>query len=241
MEPQAPTTPAPQASVDLSPMAAPQPQTQPPAPNPVQLVAQKPKNNLIIIIAAILLIISLGIIGYLVFQSLQSKKQTTKVQPTPTPSSILTPTPDITANWEKYTNTQYGFEIKHPSEYKALSDEKNLYGWPKAIVLFYKGGQSYDLAIEIWDNESEYKQKYIDSSVITIFKTQNNKFITLLNANKDPEVDQIISTFKFVDQNIEGKSCGGIAANLPENQCPEGYHCKLENNYPDASGVCVKD
>lgn len=37
----------------------------------------------------------------------------------------------------------------------------------------------------------------------------------------------------------EGKFCGGIAANLPENQCPIGYVCRPEGNYPDAGGKCV--
>lgn len=36
----------------------------------------------------------------------------------------------------------------------------------------------------------------------------------------------------------EGKFCGGVAANLPEDQCPIGYKCQLEGNYPDASGKC---
>ncbi len=56
-------------------------------------------------------------------------------------------------------------------------------------------------------------------------------------------IDQILSTFQFLDQNSnpEGKFCGGIAANLPKNQCPAGYTCKMENNYPDASGVCTKE
>ena len=59
--------------------------------------------------------------------------------------------------------------------------------------------------------------------------------------------DQILSTFKFTDQvsptkaSAEGRFCGGIAANLPENQCPEGYTCKLDSNYPDAGGKCVKN
>ena len=52
------------------------------------------------------------------------------------------------------------------------------------------------------------------------------------------QFDQILSTFKFLDNT--GKFCGGIAANLPENQCPVGYVCKLDGNYPDASGKCVK-
>lgn len=36
-----------------------------------------------------------------------------------------------------------------------------------------------------------------------------------------------------------GKFCGGIAANLPEFQCPTGYICKLEGDYPDAGGSCI--
>lgn len=37
----------------------------------------------------------------------------------------------------------------------------------------------------------------------------------------------------------EGKTCGGIAANLPENQCLTGYSCKITSNFPDASGTCA--
>lgn len=33
----------------------------------------------------------------------------------------------------------------------------------------------------------------------------------------------------------EGKICGGIAG----IQCPTDYQCKLEGNYPDASGICI--
>tara|TARA_Y100000310_G_scaffold332002_1_gene406686 strand:+ start:169 stop:420 length:252 start_codon:yes stop_codon:yes gene_type:complete len=39
---------------------------------------------------------------------------------------------------------------------------------------------------------------------------------------------------------VERKFCGGIAANLPEYQCPKGYKCQLDGNYPDASGECIK-
>lgn len=38
----------------------------------------------------------------------------------------------------------------------------------------------------------------------------------------------------------EGLFCGGIAGNLPKNQCPSGYTCKLDGNYPDAGGTCAK-
>lgn len=47
----------------------------------------------------------------------------------------------------------------------------------------------------------------------------------------------LISGFWFVS--ISNKACGGIAANLPQNQCPFGFTCQLENNYPDSAGKCV--
>jgi len=48
--------------------------------------------------------------------------------------------------------------------------------------------------------------------------------------------DQILSTFKFLDQTTNNtKTCGGFAGTL----CPIGYRCKLDGSYPDASGVCI--
>ena len=49
--------------------------------------------------------------------------------------------------------------------------------------------------------------------------------------------DHILSTFKFLDQPIEGEFCGGIAG-LP---CPSGFECVLDGDYPDAGGKCVKN
>lgn len=64
---------------------------------------------------------------------------------------------------------------------------------------------------------------------------------TTFGENINTTMDQILSTFKFLDQsNAEGKFCGGIAANLPENQCLDGFYCKLDASHPDAGGKCVK-
>ena len=54
------------------------------------------------------------------------------------------------------------------------------------------------------------------------------------------QIDVIVDTFKVTDQtetNTNGSQfCGGIAG-LP---CPAGFTCKLDGEYPDAGGVCVK-
>ena len=159
------------------------------------------KGNTLVI--TIISIVVLGVIGFLVYQNIQLKKQVTLPSTTPVVTPVVTSTPaatpDETANWKIYTNTLYGFEIKYPPNFQALTDKNNLYGWPKAVVLFYSGGQSYDLPVEVWNTEAEYKAKYQDTSNLTVYKTKDGRFITLINTNKDPEVDKIISTFKFTD------------------------------------------
>lgn len=57
--------------------------------------------------------------------------------------------------------------------------------------------------------------------------------------NHNEIFDQMLSTFKFTDAttSTEGKFCGGIAA----VECPVGYTCKMDGNYPDAGGECVKE
>lgn len=81
--------------------------------------------------------------------------------------------------------------------------------------------------------------KHIDKYYSLEFKFNNQ------NEKSDPSTikifNQILSTFKFLPAMEEGKFCGGVAANLPENKCPSGYKCQLDGNYPDAGGKCVKE
>lgn len=107
-------------------------------------------------------------------------------QPTSPPSNLKT-----------HSDPAYKFVLKYSDTYKATSDK---YGWPKAIFILYKDGQSYDLVVEVWDDEAGYKAKYNNQlDTITVKQMTNGKFLTLLNMNKDPEVDQIISTFKALE------------------------------------------
>ena len=100
--------------------------------------------------------------------------------------------------WKLYSNKKYGFQISYPDSYQALEDEENLYGWPNAVVLLYSEGQSYDLPIEAWNTKAEYEAKYKTTPNLTV-KEVNGKFITLLNANFEEEVDEIIDTFKALE------------------------------------------
>lgn len=117
----------------------------------------------------------------------------------------------------------------------------------------YKKGEIDGTYYTVWDSTSEVGQNSEvilqargDTLYVFRYEAWNGAFV---EGRGKEMVDQILSTFKFLpttaggDQNkasAEGKFCGGIAANLPENQCPGGYKCQLDGNYPDAGGKCVK-
>lgn len=63
--------------------------------------------------------------------------------------------------------------------------------------------------------------------------------------NFDSIFDLMLPTIRFFNKDAEnfsfiGQYCGGIFGNLPENQCPVGYLCKINEDFLDAGGVCVK-
>jgi hypothetical protein len=120
-------------------------------------------------------------------------------EPTTTPALSSEPSSDIPTGWSTYVNPQYNFEISHPSTYQALDSANDLYGWPDAIVLFYKGGQSYDIVIEVWDTEAEYQNKYSNLDFTVEVKTVGDKFLTITDMTNEPESAQIISTFKLTN------------------------------------------
>ena len=66
-------------------------------------------------------------------------------------------------------------------------------------MLIYGGGQSYDLPIEIWSTVSEYENKYKNQMGDLTIKKVGGKYITLLNTNHKEEVDQIIVTFRALE------------------------------------------
>lgn len=106
-------------------------------------------------------------------------------------------------------------------------------------------------------NNSTYEKKGINGGTLYVFNPPLtysldssafkwavlNKTDVYLIGNKttltDSTVEMMISTFKFLDSesDAEGKFCGGIMGLA----CPEGYDCKLDGNYPDAGGTCVKN
>lgn len=87
---------------------------------PVPPMPVKPKNNVLLMLVVITILLSLGTVGFLVYQNLQLKQQITQIQPTPapltSPSPITTsaPTPDPTANWKTFNVQSANLLFKYP-------------------------------------------------------------------------------------------------------------------------------
>lgn len=188
-------------------------QQQPPVVN--NTTPPKKSNILLIVIIVIIIFLGVGLLaGYFLANS--TKQQTPKTTsptssvtlPPPSPTSPITPVNTIIPittpqngkpGWSTYKNDQYGFEISYPATYKVLTDSNNLYGWPNGIALLYKGGQSYDIAIQVWDSQEEYESAYPAAGENLTVKKTGTKFITIMDNTNDPENSEVITTFKLTD------------------------------------------
>lgn len=83
--------------------------------------------------------------------------------------------------------------------------------------------------MKLFDQSAKANWKFI--AIVTVLSLLAGGVVWLWNNNQAQMTP---------GESIEGKFCGGIAANLPENKCPPGYKCQLDGSYPDAGGKCVR-
>jgi hypothetical protein len=112
-----------------------------------------------------------------------------------TPEQALAATP---SNKSVYRNTEYGFELLYPPSYKLLTDSDSLSGYPRGIALLYTGGQAYDVVVEEWDTEEEYKTNYSTRFIdLTVLKV-GTKFITFFDNTNSAKNKMIIESVKLL-------------------------------------------
>ncbi len=103
--------------------------------------------------------------------------------------------PEINDGLIEITDVTIGFSLRHPENYKTATDS----AWKNSSIILYTGGQVYDLVVQVWNTEDEYKkffgETYSGLENMTIQKV-GNKIVTLLNQNNSEEVDKIIQSFK---------------------------------------------
>jgi len=104
--------------------------------SPDAFIPQPKPNYLKMIIFSVLIVMTLGLIVYLVFQNQKLQKQvlnpsvsptiqvpsptSQSISPTPKTSSSISLPPDEAVGWKMYTNTIYNYSLKYPSDWSIL-------------------------------------------------------------------------------------------------------------------------
>ena len=115
----------------------------------------------------------------------------------PAPSA-LPAGPSIPAGWSTYRSEAIGFEISYPPTYEALDDADSLSGWINGVVLLYNGGQSYDIAIQVWDSAQEYQAALgVRAQDVAVYPA-GSRFITVMSVTQEPENAAVIATFRLL-------------------------------------------
>ena len=116
---------------------------------------------------------------------------------TPMPAPTDNPQPAVPDGWLTYQNTLYGFEVFYPPEFQVLDDPDSLSGWPNAVVLLYSGGQSYDIAIQVWDSQAELDAQFPNEPRMQTFAT-NGRIISLFDVTQEADNAAVIATFRLL-------------------------------------------
>ena len=148
--------------------------------------------------------------------------------PSPTPLAVIKPTPtsDLTANWKTYTNTKYGYSFKYPSSFFVREETT---GGILYVDLKDSSGSEFRFEsssgpngwFEHFKSKSEEningllwvvvpKSTYCDAgncgpTASGYYIKANTFYIAVSDFSKESSssimLNQILSTFKFLDQN----------------------------------------
>lgn len=231
-------------------------------------IIQIPKSNWLLFLLVGTVILAVGIVlGLFVGKYIYTPKSTPSPIIFASPSPV--PISDLTVNWKTYTTQK--FNLKYPADWQVglfqhvldnytfqptktfvPESEKN------SIVISISGHCLNTQCLTVFNLEqminqinakivsqtqvnevTAYKVSLSDGKMAYVFINEED-FFTISTDNYLTELDQILSTFRFLDklpEKAEGSFCGGFAGVI----CPDGYNCKYDDNYPDASGICIKN
>ncbi len=168
------------------------------------LPLKKPLPKRVVIISLALL--SLVVVSWWVFAFNRQSPTPMPAVPTPTatptPELLATPTSDATADWQIYTNRQYGFSVKYPQKWSLDETKPN----------------PPDLAVKIYPDRWRGQQlPWATSANITVDSTQSARD----EFNKFKNVDSIKEETAILDNKIEeidfaGTKCLKITSRLPD-------------------------
>lgn len=206
----------------------------------------------------IILVLGAALFGaYSYFQNVDKTKP--RAEETERPESSYS---DNDNTWQTYTSQKYNFQIDYPNTWQLQLASSTGVASPKE-AFFIIGPNSEKVSIlpqGSWETSKplvgstasqitfkglaakEIKWNDLVQISITdgIPNWDSTNRIEYNNPN-DTTTIQVVNSFKLLQElDASGRFCGGIAANLPENQCPQGYKCIYESQGPDSSGTCQK-
>lgn len=154
-------------------------------------------NPMVLISIGLLLALALVFAYYaLSSKKMIQTKPSESSSPLPSPEAVVAVQPQANGELQTYVNEQFGFSFSYPKKYRATVDKT---GWPKAVVILYDGGQSYNLVVEVAQSAAEYQDLNVTNGIgETIVKSEEDLFIVMRNLNSDPEISQVIESFRFV-------------------------------------------
>lgn len=173
-------------------------------------------NQGLLFIVILLFFVVAGVVAYLVYQNYQLQEKIAvmapadQVEPTTLPQETSTPTEEavspaattsdseLPADWQTYTSEEHGFQVSFPADWQALDSEDDLYGWPNAVVLLYRGGQAYDIPVEVWDTAAKYEEKY-EGQFEYVVEEINGKYVTIANYTDAEEFADIAASFQVIE------------------------------------------
>lgn len=105
----------------------------------------------------------------------------------------------------EYKNNKYNFEFDCTTGYTILElpeSSESYAGWPEAILLLQCNPpfcQSYEMVVEIWDEENGFATSHKGFTPSLRVKQSDGKLLTVWNINQNVKIDQILSTFRFLN------------------------------------------
>jgi len=249
-----------------------------PIQTPIQIPDFQPKPNYLkTIIFSVLVIITLGLITYLIFQNQKLQKQVlnppaslTFQVPSPTskPLSSISISPDEMEGWKTYENDKFGFTFLYPQDLilydqlKQIGDNLLLQNYQDkpnrtessndfqlVLSVGKDDGKSLEDYPKLWETElgklSSEKISVGNVSAIKGFSGQKNHAVPTVwlknngylytfqlstpTSNTKQLFDQILSTFKFLDNNTTKTICNSVNLNLSLILPNQDWSCKVDN------------
>ncbi|HSW90126.1 MAG TPA: hypothetical protein VLH19_04615 [Patescibacteria group bacterium] len=213
-----------------------------------EITAQTSKPNTLSLALILLVLILLGVSGFLAYQNMQLQKQLAMV-PVETQATAASPTPttDPTANWKTYTNSALGISFKYPN----IGTITNTYSQPKSgQPTFIVSNKPYFDPTKLPSCESGTKQTCLiagknwnqtsDVETITLAdKNESSFFVAVTNSDGGTSVLHVVQTKNPMIEIVFSVDGAGLEETFQQILSTFKFTCKPRPACLDATPRCM--